>query len=1409
MPTINKRFLFRLVLVFIALAGTLFGVHAVQADRIPAALLRQSERATEAGKGDIAIHYLRQYLEFAPEDVEAQIHLVELISERAPTARNQSELIFLYERILRLDPERNAIRKDALAACLVNSRYSDAATHAENLLKAFPTDAKVWQQLGAAQAGLNQLADARKSYETAITHAPDEILGYQRLAQLVWKNLSDPMGAREILNRMVKVVPQNPEAWLIRARFESFTAEDSRNTSAADRKQFMADLQRVLELDPENAEASLMLAETLQRDRKIPAASAVLRDVVSLYPRDLKLVRSLSWLELSRGNVPAAIAVLEDGLKASEAGFELLVPLADLLLQQGHIARTEEIIRRLEGPASPTGKAGTTEERRSRSLQVKYIKTRLAMRDSRWADAIAMLESLRADSTHLPALQTQINLLHAVCAGQTLDRNAEESAFRRVINADPKNIQARIGLSNLYLALGQFDEALREKEAAAQSPYASGALLADWIRLKIARMRVTGASQEEWRRLEQSAIECSARFGPASAEPIVLQAEIGLATGRVTEAVKLLRAETGRRPGDVRLWSVLAHATATLHGTAAGLAVLDEALAAAGDNPDVRLARARLYVAEPGRLRPIAPLAERMESWPEAEQIRLLIGMVDVFDHTDDKAAVTHTLKQLASRRPNDTQVWISLYDRALRTGDTRTTTEARNALVKVEGESGLSVLLCDVASATQAEAPGLINRLVATFGQNPIRSDVCLALGRLHALTGNEVESLQQTRRAFEIEPTRYEAAKALLLKLCVAESDQPCRLLVARLGTDPRWMGDPFFKLIGAVLERVQQPIAMKLLAWSQPHAEREPNGFAWLAEGAAANQIMDSLPLLEQASKRKNATVDDWLRLALARNANEFKAAKGKVPTAAYLAAAAVLKELPAGKEFSPELSSAEDRRLFAQAQLSLKLSQNQPESAANILEAYRGTKDLPEADQAWVQRNLAMLYAVGGTPEDRKRAMDLIAKLGESESSANELRSSAGVLTTLARYLEGSDRVAVFNRATAALAKAYEKGKSPKDLYRLSQLYRATGNRVESRKCLQVLLNSDPTNIYYLISAIDELIEDRNFEAANAFSEILMREYPGEFRAVATVARYQCRAGHPAAALALAEGFLRSADPAAGDHLSRSGRVAELLDELARAPEVRGTPAAKAMTDSAADRYAALVPNRAEAAVGLAGVLAADGRATEAFAKLEQLTRYLPIRVRAAAGLAIARASSVTEKQVELILEWLDICLKEEADSAILLMNRAELLAIRQDLTRAAAGYEKVLSANPRNVVALNNLAWLLAADPTTAERALETVNQATREVGLTGDLLDTRARVRITLKQFIEAERDLTEAIRIEPTGLRWFHLALSRMGQTPPRMEDATKAFKEAKRRGLQARGVHPTDRAAFEALELQTQGNK
>lgn len=1395
MPTINKRFLLKALLVLFAFAGVLVAAHAVQARRIPAALKAQSERAADAGKTDVAIHYLRQYLEFHPEDVESQVKLSELLVKRPPTQRGLTELLFLYDKILRFEPDRHDIRRDALATALKLGKFSDAVTHAEALLQTFPTESALWSQLASAQAGLSQNAAARKSYESAIRHAPDQLGGYQNLAQHVWKNMDDKAGAREVLDRMVKALPQDADAYLIRARFETYNADEL--NGAPQFQKPLADLHRVFELDPEHAEAALLMAEIMQRNRNIPAAHALLRDAVTLYPKNLKLVRGLSWLELIRGNMAASITVLEDGLKATPDGFDLMVPLADLLIHQNDTVRTNDLMKRLESRKAPP-------------TQVKYLKARVAMREEKWEQAVAMIEGLRADPevVKLPGLQIQLNLLQASCFGKLGDQVAEEKAYQRVANADPKNVTARVGLGNLYTNLGRFDAAARELEAALQSPYATGVVIAQWVRLK-SRLLRTG-TEDEWRRLEGATLAAASRFARGSSEPVILRADVLAAQGKLADAVKLLRQESARRSADPHLWAALAQVTADLNGCAAGLTVLDEAQASAGDCADIRLARAALYAREPGRIRPVDALGENAETWPENEQLRLLSGLVEVYDRLGDNASVVRLLRRIVARQPSNVGMWLKLHERA---GTGEVASQARAAISKIEGEGGPSVVLCDARAATAENAAAVLPRLLLAFGGTPARADVCLALAKLKRLTGDESAAGNLTELAFKLEPTRYESAEALVAHYAKSGAGDRTAELLARLANDPRWAGEPFRRMVGHVLPALPAPTAASLLLTCKPLVARDTGGPAWVADCAVARKLPETAQLLDEATRAPGATADDWLRKALfvsrdnpAAGPEVLAAARAKLTPTAYFQLVAVYCDTAAGSTYTPEVANASEQRLLAQARLSVKLSRSQPAEAGKVLEALLSRKDLGAADADWARRNLAMIYAVGGTPEDRVKAMALLRDVVTTETiTAEELRATASVLTTLGRYLEGPDRRKVLTDAINSLAAAYKATKAPSYLFAMSQLHRAIGNRTQSRECLQLLLNdaSDPSYMHYLRAALDELVEDGNFQAAATFAGKLQASSGGDFSALASIARFECKAGRPDRGLAVAEDYARVAETGAGDYLIRSARVAELLDELSRLPNVRGTPVARRMADTAVERYSAIVPNRPEAIVGAAGVLAADGRAADAFDRVERLGRYIPARLRASAGLAIVRGSgSVTDRQAETVRKWLDDCLAEEPDSIPLLLNRAEFLALRHDMPAAIAGFEKVLEKEPKNVIALNNLAWLLAVEPATAEKALGLVARATREGGLTGELLDTRARVQITLKQFDAAERDLAEAISHEPTALRWFHVALLRMSQTPQKAAEAHKAFAEAKRRGLEAKGVHPADLPVFKVLD-------
>src|SRR5205085_318414 len=112
-------------------------------------------------------------------------------------------------------------------------------------------------------------------------------------------------------------------------------------------------------------------------------------------------------------------------------------------------------------------------------------------------------------------------------------------------------------------------------------------------------------------------------------------------------------------------------------------------------------------------------------------------------------------------------------------------------------------------------------------------RSDACLALAKLRSSAGDESEAVRLTERAFRLEPTRFETARAYLTRLVRHGDDGQASKLVVRLATDPRWAGEPFRRVARGVMLDVSPQDGAKVVAWCRPLVEKEAGGLGWLAE------------------------------------------------------------------------------------------------------------------------------------------------------------------------------------------------------------------------------------------------------------------------------------------------------------------------------------------------------------------------------------------------------------------------------------------------------------------------------------------------------------------------------------------------------------------------------------------------
>jgi cellulose synthase operon protein C len=1421
LPTINKKFLLQLVAVVAVLAGGLVLAHTVQAGRIPDTLMAQAERAHELAaddpkKGDAAVAYLRQYLEFRPADVDALEKLGAWLRERKKGG-DPSDLLRLYDKVLAADPDRHDTRREALKASLLARppRFTDAETHAGVLTRQFPADAQLWLDLAYARRGLQKHDEVRECYEAAVKIDPTLTGAYQEYAEYLVNEAKKKDEAKQVLDRMVAANARDPKALAARGRFFAAVENDAAAT---------ADARQALKLDPQSADATLLLAEQLQKGRDVAAAVDLFKGGMKAHPTDARFVRGLAWLEVNRGNNGASVAALEDGMaKVGEKdAFDLLVPLADLLLQLRDAERAKALIRKLEGL-----RVADRARQKTVQMQVLYLKGRLAMSESRWKEAIELLTQLRNETGELLGLECQVNLLLSLCHQRTGHFDLEEQTLKLLLGKDPNHAAARVTLGTAYMNAGRFDDAIGEFEQAARNKFATAGTRATLLKLRAARLRATAAPDRDWDELDKQVKQFAASFG--GSDLALLRAELYTLRRAADRAITVLREEAMKRPTDGRLWAGYATAAGDYAGVPAGLSILDEAQAMCGDRPELRLARAALYVRDPARLRPVDPLAAQIDTWPEVDQNKLLYGLVEVYDRVGDEGGVVRTFRRIAGRYPADPAVWEGLFDRATRTGDEATAAEARRMLAKLDAESaGKSAALLtawEVANGRKAtEAQAAIDGLVKQYGSTPDRGDVCVALAKLRALVGDPAGAGTLFARAVRLEPTRFGPTQEYLAFLTAGGQDDQLTRLLTRLTQDHRWGGESLRRAVRQTVNRVQPVAAKRLLDTVRPAVEGERDGLGWLGDCYAACGFKgDAAACYDRATAGKISTSDDWLRKAVRAAENGDADAAAKVVADAkeklnspqlYLMTAALFAEHPAApKGWGPADLTAADKKLYAQARLAVKLSKFDRDAAVGVLEDYLADKEVPADGTAWARRNLAMLVTARGTATDRARAKELLTDTDKSAGdTADEKRATAAVLAQLSRQLEGADRDQVLERAIAVLTEVGKETKNPRDKFLLAQLYRtaavrvseakATENRKQARALIQELIKKDPKNTEYYVAALEEMTEPADQELAEKCAASLIANFSTDFRVVQAVSRFECRMGRPERALDHAVKYSRTADATPGDLQMRSARTAELLDELARRPGVTGTPVGRQMTDAAVEKYEALFVTRPEAIVATVGLLSADGRAEDGFAKIEKHATQLPSRVKLLAGLAILRTGGATEPQFKKVGEWLAAAAQEEPGSAAVLINAGEYHLLRRDVSEAEKAYQAVLAADEQNVVALSNLAWALASNPDAADRALQMVDRAVRSVGLTGELLDTRARIKIAQKEYEAAEADLTGALKHEQTAQRLFHLALAEHLQGGEKAEAAGGHFREAKAKGLRAVTVHPADRDTFAEFE-------
>jgi Flp pilus assembly protein TadD len=417
---------------------------------------------------------------------------------------------------------------------------------------------------------------------------------------------------------------------------------------------------------------------------------------------------------------------------------------------------------------------------------------------------------------------------------------------------------------------------------------------------------------------------------------------------------------------------------------------------------------------------------------------------------------------------------------------------------------------------------------------------------------------------------------------------------------------------------------------------------------------------------------------------------------------------------------------------------------------------------------VDRNLGGLWA---TPEDQRvRAMVLALRPGDRRESIKTL-------------------VASFERVKP----------TPVEEFLLAQLYEADRKWPKASEILRELaLSKQGVTAEMLAFYVRALIRHNQVSDAQIWLEKLESMEPNDPRTIELKARVLKEQKKGEVAGQLVGEFARKYSAAKHDWQTVS-RLAMLLSDLGEAG------AAEQLFRFNADQNE---KTHAETSLALASFLASHGKLPEALDICQRVaTNGGPDIVAAVmvGALRLGQANDADRNRVRTLLEEM---LRKKPNSVSLLVARADLLDACADYDGAERVYRDLLERDPRNVLALNNLAWLLAVHGNKGEEANQLIERAIELAGPGSDLLDTQASVLIVLGKAEEAVKKLEDAVQQSPTGSHYFHLtqAFEKAGRHDHAKENWIKATKDML---LNEKALHPLERADFEKFSTEmTAGN-
>ncbi len=1340
----NWKLAIVLLLSLIVLGVTTFGLRKWRKMNSAENALAKGNQAYSEPNWQDAASYFGRYLAVVQNDVpvlmkyaEAQLNIRPMKNDNLKQAMNS------YRIVLRVEPNNLDAARRLIEIDLLAGAYEEAGTIAKRQLAEAP-DPVLARMYALALAGQRKFNEAAAELIDLCSKHPEQVQAYETMGRLIEQN---PQSFSE--NPSVwfdKAVENNPKyalAYLIRAEFY---------LRKKDKTGALRDINRAENQDLSDIAVRLRLATDMMNIGLLERAQEHLAAVRKAEPANQNLWQLLAQLAMRTGSKEKMAEIAGSGLETLSAQPWDFMPIAaELFIRSGKLDRAAEIISLLH-------------QKDIAPANVAFLNGLLALAKDNYNEAVKYWRQ----SEELGNKSAQLRLSMASALANLGDIQTALRQLRTLIAQEPDFPDARLAIAKLLASQANWvevqEQAAKAVALAPENMEAYSLLLQ--ARMQLAQAGAAGTNEQMVQNIQQQLSALSQN--PAySIEIELLRFQMEMQKGDFNLAGEIIDRLKKTNPSDVRV--ALAEAD-LLDAQGKSEQVISKLTEAVEQFPQVPgpvkyLAVLLFRQADKQRCETVLKDALSRINQPVAQrELGILLAQLYIrWNRTDDAYRL---LTELASKLPDDIPIKRGLLSVPAVVKDSALAEKIINDIKLLEGEQGWQwryeqTKLWYVGEDFKSNYPRIVSYLQENLQANPNDQTSRMLLAAAYEKAGEQQLAISTYKDAQSRSPGDLRILVATISAFYRAEKFEQAEELLSQASKQQQLSPEIQKLQLQSLLRRGQMDsasdimqellvndpnnqniyLALAVLKMQQgkydeseqllnPLAEQNPESFSVAAARIRLmlrqNKTEDAIKICDEMVKKLNNAASLILRAKTYFSVNQAVQAQEDLNRAAAIE--------PTNVEIWLTKSNFNN-------------SLGRPEQAAADMQ--HALSIAPE--NLTVQKQAISVFLASGRAELVRKGRELMEKALQSHPDDVDLQLlKAGVLLAegTAPSLEGSKKI----------------------------LQQITANKPDTSKAWQMLgelalMQDQPTTALDLAirgltyNAGDKQLMFLKARAEAARSPVLavptLRElcekYPGDVRIAAYLANIYTTTGEPQKAVELL-----TKQKANSDTSSHRQYALALAVALYKTGE-------KQQAQEQFDRLSESEPNDSAVLLAQSQLLLEDKLWDQLKTKIVDWYQKHPKDFAAVVSIAAGLITVDSNQARQISEDTLEMVRINEPDNILVNRSLAMVLQSRGLVAEAARQYRRVLELDPNNVLAINNLAWLMCEQQNQYQQALELTEKGLRLQPNYIDLIDTRGVINYRLGKSEQAVKDLTKAVELYPATssnmtVALFHLARALAG---------------------------------------------